>query len=310
MRVIIAGGTGPIGRAISADLVRDGHEAIVLSRSPEQKKALMAEGVQLVRWDNRTAEGWGHLVDGADAVIVFAGAPLPGTGLIPTRWTPARKKVLVESRVNGGQAVVEAIRAASVKPKLLIQASAVGYYGPQLEGDQTEESPPGDDFMARILLQFHASTEPVEAMGVRRVVIHSGVVLYSGAYILTMMSLPFKMFVGGPLGSGRQWISWIHMEDQVRAIRYLLDKEDASGMYNLSAPDPKRNADFGRTLGRVLNRPYWFPVPEFAFRLVLGEVADTVLTGQKVLPKRLLDEGFKFRHPTLEGALHSIFNKG
>ncbi len=298
MRVLITGGTGFLGRALAARLQEAGYEVIVLSRRPEQ--ARLPPGVQATRWDGRTATGWAHLADGAFALINLAGES------IGQRWTAATKQRIRESRLNAGRAVVEAIAAARTKPQVLLQASAVGYYGPRGDERLTEEDPPGNDFLARLAVDWEASTQPVEAMGVRRVILRTGLVLERDGGALARLLLPFRLFVGGPLGNGRQGWSWIHRADWVEAVKFLMERPDARGPYNLTAPQPVSNAEFSRILGRVLGRPSWLPVPAIALRLVFGEGADFLLTGQFVLPQRLLKAGFTFRYPDLESALRAI----
>ena len=306
MRVIITGGTGLIGSALSASLASDNHEVIVLSRSPEEATSL-PPGVRVVGWDARTADAWGHLADGADAIVNLAGANLSGTKFFPNRWTPERKQIIRDSRIYAGRAVVDAVEKAERKPRVVVQASGVGYYGPLGSEKVTEDWPPGDDFGARVARDdWEPSTAPVEAMGVRRVVVRNAPVLSLDGGALPRLVLPFRLFVGGPMGSGQQWLSWIHMEDEVAAIRFLIDREGASGPFNLAAPEPVTNAEFGKTIGRVLGRPYFMPVPGFALRLAFGEVAGVVLEGQRALPQRLLDLGFTFRYPDAESALKDI----
>ncbi len=300
MRVIITGGTGLIGRALAADLAAGGHEVILLSRAPERVTGLPTGG-RAVGWDGHTAAGWGPLADGARAIVNLAGENLGAA-----RWTAERKRRIRDSRLNAGQAVVQAVQAAGRVPRVVVQASAVGYYGPQGDQELAEEAPPGSDFLARLCVEWEASTAPVEAMGVRRVVIRSGVVLHAMEGALPRMLLPFKLFVGGPLGSGRQWISWMHIADEAAAIRFLIEKEEAAGAFNLTTPHPLTNADFGRVVGRVLGRPAWMPAPAFALRLALGEMATVVLDGQRVVPRRLLALGFAFRFPEAEAALRNL----
>jgi uncharacterized protein (TIGR01777 family) len=300
MRVVITGGTGLIGRALAADLAADGHEVILLSRTPDRVTGLPA-GVRAEGWDGRTAAGWGPLADGAQAIVNLAGENL-GAG----RWTAERKRRIRDSRLNAGRAVVEAVQAAGQPPRVVVQSSAVGYYGPQGDQELAEEAPSGSDFLARLCVEWEASTAPVEALGVRRVVIRSGVVLHASDGALPRMLLPFKLFAGGPLGNGRQWLSWMHIADEVAAIRFLIEKEEAAGAFNLTAPHPLTNAEFGRVVGRVLGRPAWMPAPVFALRLVLGEMATMVLDGQRAAPRRLLAMGFAFRFPQAEAALRDL----
>ena len=300
MRVIVTGGTGLIGRALAADLAADGHEVVVLSRNPQQATDL-PPAARVARWDGRTAAGWGHLLEGADAIVNLAGENI-GAG----RWTAERKSRILQSRLDAGRAVVEAVTQTVRKPRVVVQASAVGYYGPRGDEVVREDAPPGSDFLALLCIEWEASTASVEAQGVRRAVIRSGVVLSTEGGALPRLLLPFRFFVGGPLGSGRQWFSWLHIADEVAGIRFLIENEAARGAFNLCAPNPLTNREFSRVVGRVLKRPSFVPVPGFALRLVLGEMADTLLTGQRVVPARLLEMGFAFRFPTAEEALRDL----
>ncbi len=303
MRVIITGGTGLIGGALSADLARDGHKVIVLSRAPEQVKGLPA-GVRAERWNGRSGDGWAALADGADAIVNLAGANISGEGLFPSRWTDGRKRIIRESRLNAGQAVVDAVRQVTRKPRVVIQASGVGVYGPRGDDLIAEDGPIGQDFLASFAAHdWEPSTAPVEAMGVRRAIVRTGVVLDKAHGALRPMILQFRLFAGGPIGSGKQWMSWIHLKDEARAIRFLIENESASGLFNLVAPQAVTNAQFARALGRVLGRPAWLPVPGLMMKAMFGEVADLLLTGQRGVPRHLLDMGFQFHFPELEGAL-------
>jgi uncharacterized protein (TIGR01777 family) len=300
MRVIVTGGTGLIGRALSASLVGDGHQAIALSRAPERAVDIPA-GVRVERWDARTSRGWGALADGADAIVNLAGESIGAD-----RWTPERKRLIRESRLNAGLAVVEAVEQAARKPRVVVQASAVGYYGPRGNEEINEQVPPGDDWMSRTAVEWENSTAVVEGGGVRRAVIRSGVVLSLEGIALPRMLLPFRLFVGGPLGSGRQWLAWIHLADEVRAIRFLIENEEARGAFNLVAPGVLTNAAFGRVIGRVLKRPAVVHVPASALQLLFGEMATVLVDGQRAVPLRLLELGFDFRFPDAEAALRDL----
>lgn len=312
MRILITGGTGLIGRALTESLAGDGHEVIVLSRAPE-KASTLPQGARAERWDGRTADGWGQLADGADAIVNLAGENIGGENmwaLVTKRWTPERRRLIRDSRVNAGAAVTLAVEAARHKPRAVIQSSAVGYYGSHQDEEITEETPPGRDPMAQICVDWEAATARVEAMGVRRAVIRTaGMALSTRGGTLPFMMLPFKLFVGGPLGSGRQWISWIHIADEVKAIRFLIENLVASGAFNLCSPNPMRNADFSRALGRVMRRPSYFPVPAFAMRLMMGEKATLVLEGQQQIPKRLQQMGFQFLFPEADAALRDLIRR-
>jgi hypothetical protein len=308
MRVIITGGAGLIGRALAADLAGAGHEVIVLSRNPGQARGLPS-GVRAERWDGRTAAGWGPLADGAGAIVNLAGENLAGRDFFPSRWTPERKQLILQSRLDAGRAVVEAVSAAPVKPRVVIQSSGIGHYGAHGDETLTEQEGPGDDFLARLTVEWEASTQAVEACGVRRAVIRTGVVLDPKEGALLRLLLPYRLFVGGPMGGGRQWLSWIHPADETAAIRFLIETPGASGAFNLCAPNPLTNAQLGKVLGRVMGRPSWIPIPAFALQAAFGEVAATVLDGQRALPMRLLDLGFKFRFPEAEAALRDLLKK-
>lgn len=305
MRVIITGGTGLIGSALAADLAASGREVVVLSRRPEGVKNLPA-GVRAVAWDGRTAQGWGELASGAEAIVNLAGASIGGAIPPLTRWTANAKRQILDSRLNAGRAVVEAVQTAAEKPRVVVQQSAVGYYGSRGEEALTEAAGPGSDWLSGVCQQWEASTAPVEGLGVRRAIARTGLVLGRDADLFKIITLQFKLFAGGPMGSGRQWFAWITLADEVAAMRFLIES-DAQGAFNLSAPNPVRYAEFARTLGRVLRRPSLIPVPAFALRLMMGQKADELLlTSQRVLPAALGQNGFKFQHPELEPALRQL----
>lgn len=300
-RIVITGGSGLIGHALVAELVTAGYEVVILTRNPQRATGL-ADGVRIAGWDARTAQGWGSLADGAYAIVNLAGENLAGG-----RWTAERKRRIRQSRLDAGRAVVEAVHAAKRKPAVVVQASGIGYYGPHGDEEVTEDFQPGSDFLGHLAVEWEASTAPVEALGVRRVVIRTGVVLSRKGGALPRLALPFHFFLGGPLGNGCQWVPWIPIEDEVRAIRFLLENETARGPYNLSAPHPVTNRELARALGQVLHRPAWLPVPAPALRLLLGEMASVLLTGQRAIPKRLLEEGFVFQFPEVRPALQNLF---
>jgi uncharacterized protein len=308
MRVIVTGGTGLIGHELVMSLGNDGHEVAILSRNPKQAGP-MPETITFHEWDAETADGWGHLVEGADAIVNLAGENIAGEGFLPDRWTPERKKRILNSRLNVGKAIMQAIEQAEIKPKVLVQASAVGYYGTHpMDTEITEDAPPGNDFLADVCVKWEASTQAAEALGVRRPVIRTGIVLSPDGGTLTRLELPFKLFTGGPLGNGKQPMPWIHIEDEVRAIRFLLQNKDATGAFNLTAPEPLTNSQFSQALGKAMGRPSWFPAPGFAFKTAFGELSVLLLEGQNAVPRHLLDLGFEFKYPTAQDALNAIYN--
>ncbi len=305
MRVLIAGGSGLIGGALTQVLVNQGDEVGILSRNPTKIKRSSA-GVHLIQWDGKSIQAWVQEVKNFDAIVNLTGENISGTGFLPSRWTEERKQELVQSRVMAGKVLTQAIEMASTRPSIFVQASGIGYYGtrqtkPLSEGDQA-----GDDFLANLSKKWEASSQPVEAMGLRRVIIRNGVVLSTRGGALPFMLLPYKMWVGGPLGNGKQVYSWIHIADEANAISFLLHNNQAIGIYNLTSPNPVTNNEFGKAIGKVMGRPHYFPIPGIAMRLALGEVADTVLEGQRVLPNRLLEQGFSFKFPVLEDALRDL----
>jgi len=309
MRVLITGGTGLIGRAVVKELALAGYEVVVLSRNPSSKSSFPS-GVKVVGWDAQTSTGWGHLADGADAIVNLAGESIAGENffsLIAKRWTPARKQLILESRMQAGNAVLQAVREAKIKPKVVVQASAVGYYGSRKDEELTEFSMPAEDFVAKICMQWEASTAPVEALGVRHVIIRTaGVAMSLEGGAFPFMLLPFRLFVGGPLGSGKQWFSWIHIQDEARAIRFLIENDAACGVFNLTAPQSITNAQLSKILGLIMHRPSFIPVPGFALHILFGEKADILLSSQRQIPMRLRDIGFKFLFPDIEAALRDL----
>lgn len=302
MKVLITGGSGMIGRALIASLASDGHQALVLTRNPQA--ARLPGGAEPVQWDARSPEGWTHLMDEVEVVVNLAGENL---GNLP--WTKERKQVIRSSRVDAGHALVEAINRSSRRPRLFLQVSGIGYYGTSNEATFTERSDHGSDYLASICVDWEASTQPVEMMGVRRVITRLGVVLYTGGGALPRFIYPWKLYAAGPIGSGKQWISWIHIQDVINAMRFLIEREDAAGVFNLTAPEPVTNETFGRTLAEVMDRPFWTPIPAFALKALYGEMSTTVLDGQRVLSERLPAFGFQFTFDRLRPALKDLLKE-
>jgi uncharacterized protein (TIGR01777 family) len=300
MKILIAGGSGFIGSALTRSLLADGHQVWVLTRNPARVPG--TAGLQPVRWDGRTSQGWVGVLAQMDAVVNLAGETV---GQWP--WNAQRKKNIRESRVDAGLALADAFQKVDPRPGVLIQASGVGYYGPCGPEPVTEETPAGNDFMASVASHWEASTRIIDSLGVRRVLIRTSLVLDARQGVLPLMALPVRLFAGGPLGHGRQGVSWIHLEDEVRAIRYLLENEKARGVFNLTAPNPLSNADFIRTLAHALARPYWFPTPALALRALLGEMSTLLLDGQFAIPQRLVNLGFIFHYETAGQAFENLF---
>lgn len=302
-RVIITGGTGMIGQPLAKQLARASYEVIVLSRNPANAGALAGiSGIKIVAWDAKTAQGWGSLADGAFAIVNLA-----GENLAEGRWTDERKRTIVDSRVDAAKAVVAAIEQAQVKPEVVVQASAVGYYGPRGNEPVTEEGKPGSSFDAKVCVTWEQASDPVAAMGVRRVIIRTGIVLDKNAGALPRMAMPFKLFAGGPIASGKQVMPWIHLADEVTAIQWLMENPAAQGVFNLSAPNPVTNKELAQALGKALGRPSLVPVPAFALKTMFGEMAEILLTGQRAVPARLQQLGYPFRFSTIQAALEDIY---
>ena len=286
------------------ELGRD-YEVVALSRDAERARHAMGSKARAVQWDARTASGWNHEADGARALISLAGENL-GSG----RWTQARKSRILQSRLDAAKALAETVKRVQNRPNVVILASAIGYYGPRGGEKLDETAPPGGGFLANVCRQVERFAEDFENLGVRCIAIRTGVVLGRSGGALPRMTLPFRFYLGGHLGRGGQWFSWISLDDEAAAIRFLMENENLRGPFNLTAPQPVTMKEFCQILGRVLNRPAWLNVPGFAARLALGEMADEMLlSGQRVLPARLLAAGFKFKYPDLEQALSDIMNE-
>ena len=304
MRIVIAGGTGLIGRALSKQFADDGNEVIILSRNPSS--AGDNNGFRFEKWDTSSIGTWAEFIDGAQIIVNFAGENLAGDRFLPIRWTESRNQLLRQSRIDAGTAIAEAISMATVKPEVLIQASAVGYYGPRRDEKVTESELPGDDYLANICIDWEGSTKTVEELGVRRVILRTGLVLSTKGGPLPRLLTQFKLFGGGSFGRGDQYWSWIHLDDVVQAVRFLAMKEGAVGPYNITSPTPVTNRRFSSELGRAMNRPSFWPIPSFAMKLLVGEVAVVVLKGQRAVPARLQEQGFQYEFEELIPALENI----
>ncbi len=302
MGILIAGGSGFLGSILSKAFVAGGEKVYILTRAPERFAA--SKGIEWLKWNGRTPSGWQDIIEKTDVVLNLAGDNIGG-GL----WTPEKKKRIETSRLQAGAAISEAIKLAKIRPKLLIQTSGVGYYGVHSEGRFEENDPAGEDWLARLSVLWEDSTSAVESLGVRRVVTRVGLVFDPAAGILPRYMLPFRFFIGGRLGSGKQWVSWIHREDYVRSILFFVNNPQARGVFNLCAPGVVRYEELGKTLGKAMRRPYWVPAPAFALKFILGEMSTLVLDGQNAYPKRLLEAGFKFNFPDIQSALSDLFQK-
>jgi uncharacterized protein (TIGR01777 family) len=298
MKILISGGTGFLGRKLAQPLVEGGDEIFILTRGFSAP-----QGMKPVHWDAKTTNGWGDLMNEMDVVIHLAGKSLSSWP-----WTSSKKQAFYDSRVLPGLALGEAIQYASHRPSIFIQQSGINHYG--LDGPLADESTSaGGDFLALLTVYWEDATKSVEELGVRRIILRSAVVLGEGDGLLPLMTLPIKLYMGGPLGNGKQAMPWIHIKDWVGAIRYLIANENAQGSYNLIAPTPISNDEFNRTLAHVLHRPYWFPAPAFMIRTLFGEMSVLILEGRFAQPKRLIDSGFHFQFSELRDAFMDLAGK-
>lgn len=304
MRIVIAGATGFIGRALCRFLVEEGHQVTALSRAPEKARVHVAPTVAIVGWDGLTRGSWERSMEAADAVVNLA-----GESVAAKRWTPSRKEALRNSRIGTTRLLVLALSHLSARPRILINASAIGFYGPRESTPVTEEAAAGLGFLADLCTAWEQEARKAEALGLRVVRLRIGMVLDEDGGALPRMLLPFRFFLGGPVLPGHQWVSWIHRQDLIGLIHWMLTNPKVSGPANGVAPGPVTMREFCRTLGRVLGRPSWLPVPEFALGLALGELATLLTTGQRVDPTVALRGGFVFQYSALQPALQAILGK-
>ena len=301
LKIVIAGATGFIGQKLTSRLLDSQTYVVVLTRKPASGRTTKHARLSYGQWDGKTQGDWTEHIDGADAVV-----NLSGQSVASRRWSKTRKQQLYSSRIDSTNALVEAIGASRVKPSVLLNASAVGYYGHIEQGAVTEEHQPGNDFLGRLCADWESAALAARAFGVRVVLLRTGIVLDPEGGALQRMIFPFKLFAGGPLGSGEQWFPWIHEEDEIRAILYTLERSSLSGPVNLSASESTTMREFSNALGSALHRPSALRIPAFMLRFLLGEMADVVLSGQQVVPQKLMKDGFEFRFPTLPGALADL----
>jgi uncharacterized protein (TIGR01777 family) len=297
MKILIAGGSGFIGRALEGLLKQENHEVYILTRQTPRNE-------RQIQWDGRTAQGWGQRMNDMDALV-----NLTGYGLEHWPWTKRQKGKFESSRVDPGRALVSAIESASRRPKVFLQISGINHYGLRGEDVADESTPPADDYLAQLTVKWEAATQPVEEFGVRRIIARAAVILAKRGGLFPLMALPVRLFFGGKLGTGTQAMPWIHLADMVRAMSFLLQNETSRGPYNLIAPSPTSNAEFMREVASAMHRPYWFHVPEFLLKLPLGEMSVLITEGRYSRPRRLLEEGFAFKFPTIEKALEEIYSK-
>ncbi|MEL1265776.1 TIGR01777 family oxidoreductase [Pseudoxanthomonas putridarboris] len=295
MHVLITGGTGFIGTALCDRLLQAGHALTVLTRDPARARTRLSAVRAIASLDEARD---------VEAVVNLAGEPLTAG-----RWNAARKQAFRTSRIGTTQQLVAWMARQPVRPRVLVSGSAIGYYGPRDDTPLDESASPGDDFAAQLCRDWETEAIHAEALDVRTCRVRTGIVLAADGGALAKMLPPFRLGAGGPMGDGRQWMSWIHRDDLVRLIQWLLDSDHAGGAYNGTAPQPATNRDFARSLGKALHRPALLPTPAPVLKLVFGEMAQLLLTGQRVLPAHALAEGFDFRFPTLDAALHDLLRR-
>jgi len=298
MKVAITGGSGFVGQALTKLLLERGHDVFILTRSEKAS----SEDVQMVYWLGDGAEPE-HYVDGMDAWINLA-----GTSINDGRWTEVQKQKIYDSRMKATDEVLRILGKVTKKPSVLVNSSAIGIYPPSEHATYNEQSPArGSDFLAKTVEDWEKKASSVEQFGTRVVVGRFGIVLGKENGALPLMALPYRLGVGGQVGSGKQWVSWVHETDVARAILYAIEHEDFKGPFNLTSPNPIQMNEFGEILGAVLHRPHWVPVPSFALKFALGDKSQLVLEGQRVMPEKLLTHGFKFTFPYLKEALTNIY---
>jgi hypothetical protein len=297
VRVLVTGATGFIGKALCDSLRAGGHAVVALSRDPDRARRSVPSLSQAFEWNLMREPAPQQAFDGVDSIVHLAGERVVGL------WTAAKRQEIVQSRVVGVRNLLQGVAAVSERPKQLIGASAVGYYGDRGEETLDETSAPGQGFLCDTCLAWETETRRAEDLGLRVTSLRIGVVLESSGGALGAMLLPFKLGLGGPLGDGRQWWSWIHRDDLIGLILFCLERPGPPATLNATAPEPVRQGDFAKTLGRVLHRPAMLPAPAFAIRLLLGGFAAELLFSKRVLPRAALDAGYRFAHPDLEAAL-------
>ena len=306
MKIAITGATEFVGTRLVERLHNEGHQLIIFSRSASKAQKVFPTSafpnLEVVAYTPTESGAWQQTISGCDGVVNLAGEPIA-----EGRWTPEQKQKIIKSRQLGTQKIVEAIAQANPKPAVLVNASAIGYYGTSETATFEETSSAGNDFLAEVCQTWETEAEKVKQTGTRLVIIRLGIVLGKGGALGKMLPI-FQIFAGGTIGSGQQWVSWVHRDDVVNLIMLALQQPQVEGILNATAPKPVRMNEFCQTLGEVLHRPSWLPVPSFAIEVLLGEAAKVVLEGQEVLPKKTLSSGFEYKFPTLKPAIEEILS--
>ena len=295
MNILITGGSGLIGKELCYSLIQDGHSVTISSRYPEKIVGFPAN-VNIQRWEP-------SLVNYINVIVNLA-----GENVAKKRWTVTQKRRILQSRTQIGNAITEAVARSTRKPSVIIQSSGIGYYGISNKM-VTELTPCGHDFLAKLAVDWEASTAKVEEYGVRRAIIRTGIVLSRAGGALPRMLTPFKFFIGGPLGNGKQWVPWIHIVDEVGAIKFLIYDEASRGPFNLCAPNPVTSRELSNTIGNILMRPAFFRTPGILLKLLFGEMSTMILDGQRAIPERLMELGYDFEFKTVDVALRHLLTK-
>lgn len=301
MNIVVTGGTGFVGRALCAALFQRGHRVTILTRHTGQVSHQPDVQVQSLHWNARDSGPWEQAFEGADAVINLAGAPIADA-----RWTDSRKQLITDSRVLTTRLLVKALSRRSTKPLTFMSASGIGYYGASDDRRLDEGAMRGQGFLADLCLAWEAEALRAGELGARVVILRTGMVLEQDGGALPKMLVPFRLFAGGPIMPGSQWVSWIHRRDHIRLIEWALTTTTVSGPINAVAPEPVTMKTFCEMLGRLIHRPSWLPVPEVALTILLGELGTMMTTGQRVIPAKAMAGGYTFLYPTLETALQTI----
>jgi len=303
-KIIITGGTGSIGQKLVKELTVRGDEIIVFTRDPENAKKKIANSNKYVKWDYERLNDWMNELNGVDIVVHLAGANLGAK-----RWNEEYKKHAYDSRIISTRNLVEAIKSVDAKPKTYICASAVGIYGDRYDEMLNESSSLGNDYLANLCIDWEKEAQKVEQYGVRRVSVRTGLVLMKDEGVLKQLLLPFKLFIGGHLGNGRQWFPWIHVDDIVGIYLHSIDNETVSGSINAASPGIVTNKEFSKTLGKVLTRPALFPVPKITLKIISGELGNYITDSQRISVEKIIEAGYEFKFKTLENSLKKIINK-
>jgi uncharacterized protein (TIGR01777 family) len=299
MKIALTGASGFIGAILADRLWTRRHHLVLLSRNPPPVSNLTQQ--EWIAWSPGAPGDWEEAIDGVDGIINLAGEPIAAK-----RWSDSQKEKIRFSRIDSTKALVTAIAKAKQKPKFLISSSAVGYYGARGDEIVTEETAPGNDYLSRVCVDWEKEASNAETHDVRVMLVRTGIVLDKGKGALAKMVVPFKCFVGGPLGSGNQWMPWIHIEDQIALLLFLLENESARGPFNATAPNPVTMTEFCKTFGTVLKRPSWASVPGGMLTLLVGEMAEMLLNGQRAVPQGAIKLGYEFKYPHLLPALESL----